>query len=459
MAICASREPFKRIEYSDPVLPIFYSIAVAKLQFQVRLKMYYVSLRKLFVCTALSATAAMTLSSLTFGQGFSPGLPNTNSTFGSPSKPKYSLPRTTPKLDQPVSGSGSNSKSDSNFGGSNFALPRRRKSETPEIPPEANGVPPANSNFVSGDAFETLQDLDSSTSNVSDVGSISSESGRELFIDICNVKLMQDIMIPAEEEGLLSELNIKEGDAVPAGKIIGKIDAGLMELAAEEARKKLEIQRDKAESKSAYNVAVKKYKLAKDEYEMAARLGKRGSRSAQEVRRAKYSTDVSYAEVQEAMDQRSEAAGLAGLEEIKVRQIDFRISKMRITTPFDGNVLKILKHANEYVQKGENVVQFVRMDKLWVEGTVSSETCRPSDVKGKRVTVTLQQAGGEELEFLGQVVTGPLEVEGVGKRFRVRAEVNNRYENGQWVLLPGASLSMTVDLGPNTTRRAANRVR
>ena len=266
-------------------------------------------------------------------------------------------------------------------------------------------------------------------------------------------------MIPAEEEGLLSELNIKEGDAVPAGKIIGKIDAGLMELAAEEARKKLEIQRDKAESKSAYNGAVKKYKLAKDEYEMAARLGKRGSRSAQEVRRAKYSTDVSYAEVQEAMDQRSEAAGLAGLEEIKVRQIDFRISKMRITTPFDGNVLKILKHANEYVQKGENVVQFVRMDKLWVEGTVSSETCRPSDVKGKRVTVTLQQAGGEELEFLGQVVTGPLEVEGVGKRFRVRAEVNNRYENGQWVLLPGASLSMTVDLGPNTTRRAANRVR
>ena len=135
------------------------------------------------------------------------------------------------------------------------------------------------------------------------------------------------------------------------------------------------------------------------------------------------------------------------------------IGKMRISTPFDGNVLEILKHPREYVQKGEDIVRFVRMDKLWVEGTVSSETCRPSDVKGKRVTVTLKQAGGEELEFLGQVVTGPLELEGVGKRFRVRAEVDNRYEDGQWVLLPGASLSMSVDLGPNTTQRAANRVR
>ena len=266
-------------------------------------------------------------------------------------------------------------------------------------------------------------------------------------------------MIPAEEEGLLSELNVKEGDAVPAGKIVGRIDAGRLELAAEEARKKLEIQREKAESKSAYNVAVKKYKLAKEEYETAARLGRKGSKSAHEVRRAKYSMEASYAEVQDAMAQRSEAAGLAALEEINVRQIDFMIEKMRITTPFDGNVLEIIKHPQEYVQKGENVIRFVRMDKLWVEGTVSSDTCRPSDVKGKRVTVTLKQAGGEELEFIGQVVTGPLEVEGVGKRFRVRAEVDNRYENGQWVLLPGASLSMSVNLGPNASPRAANRVR
>ena len=449
-------------------MPNFYPMAIAKLSKpQVRFSMYYASLRKIFVCTTLSATAAMgvsSLNSLSFGQGFSPRLPNANSTFEHAVKPKYSLPRQAPKLGQPdlgggskgsgSKGGGSNAKSDSGFGGSNFALPRRAPST-----PSVSNVPAVKSNFSSGAPLETLEDPDRSPSNASTVESTSSSSGRQLFIDICNVKLMQDIMIPAEEEGLLSELNVKEGDAVPSGKIIGEIDAGRMELALEEARKKHEIQLMKASSKSAYNVAVKKYRLAGEEYESSVRLGKKGSTSAHEVRRAKYSMEAAYAEAQEAKDQRKEAAGLAALEEINVRQIEMVIGKMRISTPFDGNVLEILKHPQEYVQKGENVVRFVRMDKLWVEGTVSSETCRPTDVKGKRVTVTLKQAGGEELEFLGQVVTGPLEVEGVGKRFRVRAEVDNRYENGQWVLLPGASLSMSVDLGPNTTQRAASRVR
>ena len=173
---------------------------------------------------------------------------------------------------------------------------------------------------------------------------------------------MQDIMIPAEEEGLLRELNVKEGDAVPAGKIIGKIDASRMEIEARRARKKRDIQRDKAESKSAYNVAIKKYKLAKEEFESNARLGKKGSKSSHEVRRAKYSMEASYAEVQDAIDQRKEASGLAELEEINLQQIEYLIGKMRISTPFDGNVLQILKHPMEYVQKGENVVRFVRMD-------------------------------------------------------------------------------------------------
>ena len=419
--------------------------------------MYYASLRKIFVCTTLSATAVMAVSSLnssSFGQGFSPGLPNANSTFDNAIKPKYSLPRQTPKLEQPILDGGSNSKPDPHFGGSSFALPRRPKSNAP-----VSDTPAAKSSFGSDDAFGTLEESDGSSSKVSNVQSTSSGSGRELFIEICNVKLMQDIMIPSEEEGLLSELNVKEGDAVPSGKIIGRIDDSRMQMEAKRGRKKRDIQMKKAESKSAYNVARKKYQLAKEEYESSVRLGKKGSKSSHEVRRAKYSMEASYAEVQDAIDQRNEAAGLAELEEINLEQINMMIGKMRISTPFDGNVLEILKHPREYVQKGEDIVRFVRMDKLWVEGTVSSDTCRPADVKGKRVTVTLKQAGGEELEFLGQVVTGPLEVEGVGKRFRVRAEVDNRYENGQWVLLPGASLRMRVDLGPNTTQRAANRVR
>ncbi len=406
--------------------------------------MYHFSLRNNFVCTALALCAAITLGPSAFGQAFSPTLPKANSPAGSDAKPKYSLPRTLPKLEQPQLGDAAQSKPNTSFGGSGLAMPRSSNRKKTVSRPA-----PGSSTRDSFGAFE----VDSSLSSPASIGATSSGNGRELFIDICNVKLMQDIMIPAEEEGLLEELNVKEGDAVPAGKVIGKIDAARMAIEADEAREKLKIQREKAESKSALNLALQKYELAKEEYNVAVRLGRKGSRSTHEIRRAKFSMKASRAEVEDAMDQSKEAAGLARLEEINLRRIQFIVGKMQISTPFEGHVMEILKHPMEYVQKGEDVVRFARMDKLWVEGTVSSDACKPSDVKGQRVTVTLRQAGGEEVQFQGQVVTGPLELEGVGKRFRVRAEVDNRFENGQWILLPGASLSMSVELSPNTASR------
>jgi len=150
-------------------------------------------------------------------------------------------------------------------------------------------------------------------------------------------------MIPSEEEGLLRELNVKEGDAVPSGKIIGRIDDSRLQMESKRGRKKLAIQMKKAGSKSAYNVARKKYDLAKEEHDVSVRLGKKGSKSSSEVRRARYSMEASYAEVEAAMDQRSEAAGLAELEEINLEQINMMIGKMRISSNILVNTFRRVK--------------------------------------------------------------------------------------------------------------------
>ena len=401
------------------------------------------------VCTAFSLAAVLATGGSLFAQG---GFELNPKSVGSSNRsaPLHSLPQATPSLGQPsfpaVPGPSTKQKpsrgsAGSSFGGSNFAVPRSNTRPTPKASGSSRKVLPV-------EPSNARQRKSGSSS--SSIGSTSSSS-RKMFIDNCNVKLMQDIMIPSEEEGLLSKLNIEEGDAAEAGKVIGTIDTERLEIEAERAAVKLDIQREKAADTSAINVAIKKYKLAKSEYETALRLGRKGSRSSHEVQRAKYSMEASYAEVKVAQNQRREALGLARLEEINLKEIKLVIDKMEISTPFDGNVMEILKHPQEYVQKGENVVRFARMDKLWVEATVSSETVNPTDIIGQPVTVLLNQAGNE-LEFEGRVVSVPLKMEGIGKRFRVRAEVNNRFESGLWLLRPGASLSMTVDLNANTAQ-------
>ena len=159
--------------------------------------MYYSSLRKTLVGTTLSFAAAVALSSVSLGQGFSPSLPPANSTFGSGSKPVHSLPRTTPKLEQPNLGGGSSSKPKTNFGGSSYALPRPTKSQSSSASSfDTRPTTKPSVKLAPSDSFGNLGDDDVETSSsLSDIGSTSSGSGRELFIEICNVKLMQDLSL------------------------------------------------------------------------------------------------------------------------------------------------------------------------------------------------------------------------------------------------------------------------
>ena len=285
----------------------------------------------------------------------------------------------------------------------------------------------------------------------------SSSSQARIDVDTCSVHLIDDIEIPAKESGVLAELNVKAGDAVPANKVIGTIDQTLLQIERERAERKLNVAREMASDTSTVDVSLKKYSLAKHEYEVSARLAKKGSKSNQELMRSRYSKDAAAAEVMVAKMQKREAEGQARIEEVNLKQIRQMISNSRVETEFDGQVLEVFKHPGEWVNRGEPIVHFARIERVWVEGTVSADECNIQDVMGQKTIVTLKQAGGETVTFNGTIVSIPLKMEAAGSRFRVKAEVQNRFENGAWLLRPEAQLSMKIDLSPNTAKRNASR--
>jgi len=66
-------------------------------------------------------------------------------------------------------------------------------------------------------------------------------------------------------------------------------------------------------------------------------------------------------------------------------------------------------------------------------------------VAGRPVTVEVPLAGGRSTRFQGQVVFISPIVQ-AGNKYRVRAEVANRSENGHPILRPGMSATMNVNL-------------
>lgn len=347
------------------------------------------------------------------------------------------------------------------FGGFNYGAPKNGGSpasgSADTLPSPSLSKPSTSHSFGtqtkprSIDNVSTVQSFEKSSQNSS------SSSQARIDVDTCSVHLIDDIEIPAKESGVLVELNVKEGDAVPANKIIGIIDQELLQIERERAETKLGIAREMASDTSSIDVAKKKYSLARHEYQVSERLARKGSKSNQELMRAEYSMEASAAEVKVAKMQQREALGQARIEEVNLRQIRQMINNSQVETGFNGQVLKIFKHPGEWVNKGEPIVHFARIEQVWVEGTVSAEECNIQDVMGQKTIITLKQAGGEPVTFNGTIVSIPLTMEAAGSRFRVKAEVQNRFENGAWLLRPEAQLSMKIDLSPNTAKRNANR--
>jgi hypothetical protein len=83
------------------------------------------------------------------------------------------------------------------------------------------------------------------------------------------------------------------------------------------------------------------------------------------------------------------------------------------------------------------------LDKLKVEGDVEFARFAPSQIIDRPVTVeaTVQD---RKIQFEGRITFVKPLLDPLGKKYQVQAEVDNRKENGEWLLLPNMLVDMTI---------------
>ena len=129
----------------------------------------------------------------------------------------------------------------------------------------------------------------------------------------------------------------------------------------------------------------------------------------------------------------------------KLRAAEEEIDRRNIEAPFDGVIVEILARKGEWVNPGEPVMRVVRMDRLRVERFLNANEHDPGRISGRPVTVEVELAGRRKVQLSGQIVFGSPLIR-AGNIYRVRAEVENRKRDGQWLLRPGMAATMTIDL-------------
>ncbi len=274
----------------------------------------------------------------------------------------------------------------------------------------------------------------------------SGDTVREVaFIEHCQVFLIDDVKVPAQEAGVITQLDWGEGDQVQRGQLLAQIDnrqARLSKLAAE-------LERDAALAHAGDDIEVRYAEaslgVADAELRQSEDINRRspGSVSAAEMRRLKLTRHRAELQIVRSQLEMKVAGMTADVQQAAVAAADESIDRRKIVAPFGGVLVDLLRRRGEWVNAGESVLRMIRLDRLRVEGFFDARQFNPEEVSGRLVTVEIERARGQKVSLQGAVVfVSPLVQ--AGNKYRVRAEVQNHQHDGHWLLGPGMSASMTI---------------
>jgi len=261
----------------------------------------------------------------------------------------------------------------------------------------------------------------------------------------CLVSLIEDIEVPAKEAGALTQVTAREGDYVRAGQLLATIDDRQVQLQKLAAIQERSASLAKANDDIEVRYATAAHEVAGAELDRALAIQAKnsGAVSTQEVQKLRLAKHRDELQIDRSKLEMKIAGMAADVKQAAVDLADEAIARRQIVSPIDGLVVTRLHEKGEWVNAGEPVLQIVRMNRLRVEGFLSASEVGPEMIAGRPVVVEVALAQGRTAQLPGQITfISPLVQ--AGNKYRVRAEVNNRTEQGTPVLRPGMSATMTI---------------
>jgi multidrug efflux pump subunit AcrA (membrane-fusion protein) len=274
------------------------------------------------------------------------------------------------------------------------------------------------------------------------------ETLQEPKIERCNVRAKTYLEIPAQDPGVLESVDVVEGETVRKGYLVAKIDA--TEPKMKMALAEFEKQAAEKQAQNDINVRYAKAQadVAKATYEQKQAANKKmaGTVTLEELRKVWLDWQRTKLSIEQAQFDMAVAAITAQAKAASVTMEEKNIERRQIKSPIDGRIEAIAKQTGEWVSPGDTIFRIIDLSVLRVEGFLNAAEYDPRDVFGRRVTVEVELAHGRKVTLEGKVTFVSSEVQTAGE-FPIWAEVQNRQEDGNWILRTGLTASMVIHVG------------
>lgn len=284
-----------------------------------------------------------------------------------------------------------------------------------------------------------------------DNGARAGLGGQTHQIDGCVVGLVTKRDLAATEPGILTYVGVKLGSRFQGEDIIAEIDTREAEQAYKKAQAEYQhtLARANDEIELEYARAQEKVERADVEEVLAANSRVRGAVTEADIRKEQLELKRAQLGGDKAIKDQQLALLEVNVKRADMQLAEIAIEKRRVRAKFGGEVLKLNREEGEWVQPGDTIAEVARLDLLQVDGWVYFDEFDQRDIENCRVTISVPVAPGRVEEATGYVVyVDPLaEYAGPKPRYRVRAEIANRLEDGRWAISPNLNATMKIHLG------------
>jgi multidrug resistance efflux pump len=261
---------------------------------------------------------------------------------------------------------------------------------------------------------------------------------------------IKDIQVPAQEPGMLVAMHAEENQEVEAEQLLAQIDDRQALAIQETADWKV-----KAAEKEATNpVSVEYAKASRDVAEAdlmaanAAHEKQPGSFPLWERRKLALKLIETRLHVQQAEHDLAVLEMKASVQRAELKAAELDVGRRKVKSPMKGVVEKKWREVGDWVKPGDAVYRIIQMDQLYVQELLDATRYTDADVKGKNVLVTFRRGGGEVVKLGGRIEHTSYRLVAGGRKFLVKAVVNNQKRNGFWLLHPGQLVQMDIQTNP-----------
>ncbi|MEO0530756.1 MAG: HlyD family efflux transporter periplasmic adaptor subunit [Planctomycetota bacterium] len=277
----------------------------------------------------------------------------------------------------------------------------------------------------------------------------------------CVVGLVNKIDLAAPEAGVLQYVGVKQGSRIKTEDVVARIDSREVEQAYKRAtfEHQLAVQQAKDEIEIEYAEASTLVERADWEEVMQANSEVPGAVAEAEVRKEELEYRRAVLGGEKARKDQELAYLQANVKRAEMKAALIAIEKREVRAPFDGEVLNLLRDEGEWVQPGDTIAEIAQLDLLQVDGWVYFDEFDPREIENCRVTIDVRVGRNRMEQATGYIVyVDPIaEPDGRRSRYRVRAEISNRLQDGRWLISPNLTATMRIHLGTASSAQVGGR--